>query len=551
MSNNHNNFYVRLPIILAIAICAGIFVGAKMFGDGKTSKGDINANVSRLREVLTHINNEYVDSTDLNALTDHAIQQMLQKLDPHTSYIPAKDMEYLGTQLDGDFEGIGVSFQIFHDTLHIETVIGGGPSEQAGLRSGDKIIKVNEENIAGVGLTNRGVFDRLRGKKGTKVKITVLRKGEPNPLTFNITRAKIPQHSIDVAYMLDSKTGYIKISRFGATAYDEFKASLEKLLKQGMKQVMIDLRDNGGGYMDRAVNIVDELVGGEKLIVYTDGKLDRYDEKYKTKSRGIFEQGAVVLLIDEESASASEIVAGALQDNDRALIVGRRSFGKGLVQRPISLSDGSELRITISRYYTPSGRSIQKPYVMGQREEYYAEEEKRYSNGELFYADSNRIDRNQQYKTSKGRTVYGGGGIMPDYFVAVDTSHISDFLTVQTIGTVHEIIREFALDYANENKNKLLSMGIRNYVRDFQVNDEMLKKFIKMCEKQSVKYHEKGFEKSKKYIKNNIKAFIGRMIWDSEAAFAVWNQEDAIVQKAMTLFDEAARLESRTLIKGK
>ncbi|MCU0393089.1 MAG: S41 family peptidase [Thermoflexibacter sp.] len=548
---SENNFYVRLPIILAIAICAGIFVGAKMFGDKKSYQGDVNANVSKLREVLTHINNEYVDSTNINVLTDHAIQEMLQKLDPHTSYTTAKDMEFFGTQLEGDFEGIGVSFQIFRDTLYVESVLAGGPSEKAGIHSGDKIVKVNEENIAGIGISSRGVFERLRGKKGSKVKITVVRKGEIKPLAFDVVRAKIPQHTVEVAYMIDNKTGFIKLSRFGANVYDEFKEAMEKLLKQGMKQVMIDLRDNPGGYMDRAVNIVDEIVGGDKLIVYTDGKLDKYDEKYRTKNKGIFEQDAVVVLIDEESASASEIVAGALQDNDRAIIVGRRSFGKGLVQKPISLSDGSELRITISRYYTPSGRSIQKPYEMGHRDEYYEAEEKRYTNGDLFHADSNKINHSQEYKTLKGRIVYGGGGIMPDYFVAIDTTHFSEFLTMQTIGTVHEVIREFALDYANDNRTKLLGMGIRNYVRDFQVNEEMLKKVIKMCERQSVKYNERGFEKSKKYIKNHIKAFIGRTVWDAEAAYSVWNQEDAIVQKALLLFTEANKLAEGKLASGK
>jgi carboxyl-terminal processing protease len=547
----NNNFYIRLPILLAIAVCAGIFVGAKMFGGNTSSKNDVTTNVTKIREILNYINNDYVDSANIDQLTDHAIKEMLQKLDPHTSYIPTKDMDYLGTQLDGDIEGIGISFQIFHDTLHVESVVIGGPSEQAGLRSGDKIVKVNEESIAGVNLSTRGVFDRLRGKKGSKVKIGVLRKGNQNVLFFNITRAKIPQHSIDVAFMMDNKSGYIKISRFGATVYDEFKTSLEKLLKQGMKQVIIDLRDNGGGYMDRAINMADELIGGDRLIVYTDGKVDRYDEKYKTKTKGVFEQGAVIVLIDEESASASEIMAGALQDNDRALIVGRRSYGKGLVQRPIDLNDGSELRLTISRYYTPSGRSIQKPYVMGELENYAHDYEDRVSHGELFHADSNKLDKSKQYKTVKGRVVYGGGGIMPDYFVAADTSHFSSYLTMQTASTINEAVREFTLDYANDNKTKLLEMGIRNFVRDFQVSEEMLKKFVKMTNKQSVKYDEKGFTKSKEYLKNNIKAFIGRITWDSEAAFSVWNQQDEIVKKAMTLFGEASKLESGKLANGK
>lgn len=545
---NYSNFYVRLPIILAIAICAGIFVGAKMFG-GHANSSDVSSNVSKIREILNYINNDYVDSTNIDKLTDHAIKEMLQKLDPHTSYIPVEDMNSTyATQLNPDIEGIGVSFQIFRDTLHIESVVAGGPSEQAGMRSGDKIVKVNEETIAGVGLTNRGVFDRLRGKKGSKVKIGVIRRGNEGLLTFNVTRAKIPQHSVDVAYMIDNKTGFVKISRFGATVYDEFKTSLEKLIKQGMKQLIIDLRDNGGGYMDRAISMADELIGGDKLIVYTDGKLDKYDEKYRTKNKGIFEQGAVIMLIDEESASASEIMAGALQDNDRALIVGRRSYGKGLVQRPIDLSDGSELRLTISRYYTPSGRSIQKPYIMGELDEYAHDYEQRVSHGELFHADSNKLDQSKQYKTGKGRVVYGGGGIMPDYFVAVDTSHFSSYFTPQAASGINETIVEFALLYANENKSKILEMGIRNFARDFELSDESLKKFVKMADKQNIKHHESGFEKSKSYIKNNIKAYIGRMVWSSEASFAVWNQHDEIVKKAMILFGEASKLENGKLV---
>ncbi|TAH20956.1 MAG: S41 family peptidase [Cytophagales bacterium] len=547
-----NNFYVRLPIFLAIAICAGIFVGAKMFGGHQSGTSDVSMNVAKIREILNYINNDYVDSTNIDKLTDHAIKEMLQKLDPHTSYIPVEDMNSTyATQLNSDIEGIGISFQIFRDTLNIESVVVGGPSEQAGMQSGDKIVQVNEETIAGVGLTNRGVFDRLRGKKGSKVKIGVTRKGINKILTFNVVRAKIPQHSIDVAYMIDNKTGFIKISRFGATVYDEFKTSLEKLLKQGMKQIVIDLRDNGGGYMDRAINMADELIGGDRLIVYTDGKLDKYDEKYRTKNKGIFEQGAVIVLIDEESASASEIMAGALQDNDRALIVGRRSYGKGLVQRPIDLNDGSELRLTISRYYTPSGRSIQKPYVMGELDDYAHDYEQRVSHGELFHADSNKLDQTKQYKTVKGRTVYGGGGIMPDHFVAVDTSHYSTYFTPQSASSINESIIETALLYATENKTKCLEMGIRNFVRDFQIDDEILKKFVKMTNRQGVKYDEAGFEKSKNYIRNNIKAYIGRMVWDSEASFSVWNQHDEIVKKALTLFGEASKLENSKLAKGK
>ncbi|MGB3617959.1 MAG: S41 family peptidase, partial [Catalinimonas sp.] len=349
---------VRLPLLLSLAIAGGILLGATMFG-GQNNRGVLNG-YKKFGEILGLIERDYVDTVNTEDLIESAIQQMLENLDPHTVYIPSRDVEMAQTQLEGDFEGIGIEFLIVNDTIQVVSPITDGPSERVGLQAGDKIIAVDGDPVAGVGFTNRDVFDKLRGPKSSKVKVAVQRRGEPSPLDFVITRDKIPSYSIDVAYMIDRQTGYIKVSRFAANTYNEFKQSLEELRAQGMQRMILDLRDNPGGYMDRATKMADEFLSGNKLIVYADGRGERYDSKAFAYRQGMFEEGAVIVLINEGSASASEIVAGALQDNDRALIVGRRSYGKGLVQMPVNLTDGSELRLTIARYYTPSGRSVQK-----------------------------------------------------------------------------------------------------------------------------------------------------------------------------------------------
>jgi len=396
---------------MAITLAGGVFIGATMFG-GRTSSS-VTKGVTKFREILNYVDKDYVDTVNTDDLVDYSIEKMLEKLDPHTTYIPSKDLEMARTQLESDFDGIGIEFNIFKDTVYVIAPFNGGPAETAGLRAGDKIVSVNGQPMVGTDLENSSVFTKLRGPRGTKVRVGVVRKGTGQSLEFTITRNRIPQYSIDAAYMVDNTTGYIKVNRFASNTYDEFKKSLSQLKRQGMQQLVLDLRGNPGGYMDRATNMADEFLSGDKLIVYTDGKEARYDQKIKAFQPGIFEKGALVVLIDEGSASASEIVAGALQDNDRALIVGRRSFGKGLVQAPIPLDDGSELRLTISRYYTPSGRSIQKPYTHDGKEDYGKDVMKRYEHGEFFNADSIKFDPKLKYYTSKRRVVYGGGGIIP------------------------------------------------------------------------------------------------------------------------------------------
>jgi carboxyl-terminal processing protease len=531
-------FYIRLPLIVALTLMAGIFIGAKMFGS-RTDQ-DVNNAVLKFREVFKYIDSYYVDSVQMDKIAETGIKKMLEELDPHTSYIPSSEVEAMNAPLEGDFEGIGVEFTIFKDTLEVVATIQGGPSEEVGMQSGDKIIAVNGKNIAGIKLTNKTIFENLRGKKGTKVELTVIRNHNPTPLYFTVTRNKIPTYTVDGSYMIDKQTGYIKITRFGAKTYEEFRKSMEQLISQGMKRLILDLRGNPGGYMDKAVRIADEFLANNKLIVYTKGKENRFDSKEKAAFEGVFEQGAVIVLLDEGSASASEIVAGALQDNDRALIVGRRSFGKGLVQKPIILTDGSELRLTISRYYTPSGRSIQKKYELGHAADYSADIAKRYEQGELYNADSIKFDKEQAFKTAAGRTVYGGGGISPDHFIAQDTSYITTYLNQLYRAN---LIREFALTYANKNKITLKQMSEMNYVTSFELSDLEMQTFIAFAQNEGVKFVAKDYEISKKFIKNQIKAFIARTIWQKENVFSrILGLEDYDLIEATKLFDEAEKL---------
>jgi len=472
----NSKFYIRLPFLMAAAIAAGILIGATMV-DNKTSIKNVFTSVLKFREILTHVERDYVDQVDTDKLVEGAIRNMLESLDPHTIYIPAEERQLTKSELEGGFDGIGIEFSIIRDTITVVDPLSGGPSEKLGLKTGDKIIKVDDENVAGIGITNRGVFKRLRGPKGSEVKVGIKRRNHSKLLDFNIVRDKIPQRSVDVSYMVDNEIGYLKISRFSATTYDEFKKELELLVDQGMKKLILDLQGNPGGYMDRAVEVADEFISGDKMIVYTKGKESRYDSESRASQTGIFEEGPLIVLIDQGSASASEIVSGALQDNDRALIVGRRSFGKGLVQRPIVLSDGSELRLVISRYYIPSGRFIQKPYRNG--EDYNQELYDRYTNGEYFSPDSTWIDEAQEYQTLKGRTVYGGGGVMPDIFVPVDTSQNSTYLNSLFISNA---IGESTLKYYEANRARLEEMTYQEYVLNFEVSEKMLQALIALVE---------------------------------------------------------------------
>ncbi len=537
---------VRLPMLLGVTLAGGMLIGATFFGGAK-SINNIGRGYTKYREILQLIENNYVDSVNTDELVDYSIEQMLHKLDPHTAYMNPQDAIAARSQLEGGFDGIGVEFNIYKDTVYVVTPISGGPSEMAGIQSGDKIIKVDETPLAGGKIDNSLVYKALRGKRGTPVKMTILRRGQAGPKVFTVTRDRIPTYSVDAAYMVDAKTGYIKVNRFSETTYDEFKTALASLKAQGMTQLMMDLRNNPGGYMDRATNIADEFIAGNKLLVYTDGKDNRYDRQTHAHITGQFEEGPLVVLVDEGSASASEIVAGALQDHDRALIAGRRSFGKGLVQMPVPLSDGSELRLTISRYYTPSGRSIQKPYVMGQEGDYEKDLEKRSKRGEYYVADSIKNDPKLKFRTDGGRVVYGGGGITPDYFIPRDSTWQTPYL-IQLYGK--NIVREFALEYANDNRAKLEKMSFADFDRTVIINDEQMSRLVKNATDEGIKFNEKGYNRAKPYIQTQIKALVARTIYQKKNKagqnnefFRVVGQSDNTYQKALTLFDQANKLQ--------
>jgi carboxyl-terminal processing protease len=536
----NSRIYIKLPIFLALAIICGIFIGAIM--NKNSASSNIAQNYMKYAEILNYIERDYVDTVNLDDLVDYSITKMLEKLDPHTVYIPKKDIEIARSQLKGDFEGIGIEFNIIKDTLYVVTPINGGPSETAGLMAGDKIVKVDDKVIAGIGITNSDVFKKLRGPKGSQVKLTIKRRGIQKPLDFMIIRDKIPTYSVDVSYMADPETGYIKVTNFAENTYTEFKSAITKLNAQGMKRLILDLRDNPGGYLDRATKMADEFLPDHKLIVYTDGKEPRYDQRYNAEFTGDFEKGALIVLINEGSASASEIVSGALQDNDRALIVGRRSFGKGLVQMPIPLNDGSEIRLTISRYYTPSGRSIQKPYNPNNIDDYGSDLSKRYKQGEFFHADSIKFNDSLKFKTSKGRIVYGGGGIMPDIFVPRDTTEYTSYL-VDLFNK--NILREYTLDYYTNNKKELSAMKLEDFKAKFKVNEQMMNDVLSLAGKSGIKFKEAEYNKSKNYIKLNLKAYIARSLYGNNGFYNVLNDGDEIYQAAIKQFPKALELEKR------
>ena len=528
--------HTYLPTLVALGVGVGILIGIFISKYNYPIK-DIQHASKKYGTILSIIENDYVDTVDVEQLFESSVYSMLEQLDPHTSYTPARDLALVKSQLEGGFEGVGIEFHIMNDTLYVITAISGGPSEKAGLKAGDKIIKVDGKNIAGIGMETNDVFNLLRGQKGTKVILSIKRNNNKELLEFEIERDKIPTYSVDASYMLNDKTGYIKVSRFAENTYKEFKDGLTKLKDKGMNQLILDLRDNGGGYMSVAIGMAEELLKKGSLIVYTDGRLDQYRETHRSSRNGLFENENLIVLINENSASASEIVAGALQDNDRALIVGRRSFGKGLVQAPIRLDDGSELRLTISRYYTPSGRCIQKSYSL--EEEYSDDYVKRYENGELFYADSIKIVDTLKYKTTHGRTVYGGGGIIPDDFVAKDTLGYTDYL-----GKLYSenIIRQFVLSYVNENKEKLEPKGFETFKNSFKVTNAMVSEIVKRAEQAQIKTNRKQLRLSEDKLKEDVKSIIARSIWGNSSYYEITNQSDPMILKSLQLFDKAEKI---------
>jgi carboxyl-terminal processing protease len=531
---------IIIPLVLCLGLAGGFYIGTTM--NTRKASSEVGKDVQKLREVLTFIDKEYVDDVRTEKLVDESIQHLLAKLDPHSVYIPASERNQANEDLRGNFDGIGVEFNIFQDTIVIISALAGGPSEALGIMSGDKIVKVDGKDVAGVGITSPDVMKLLKGPSGTEVKVSIQRSGATEPIEFTIVRDKIPQFSLDVAYMVDPETGYIKISRFAATTYDEFSAALTKLKGRGMKRLVLDLQSNGGGYMEIAIQMADDFLSGGKKIVYTDGKDKDLNRHATSGSDGNFEQGDLIVLVNEWSASASEILAGALQDNDRALVVGRRSYGKGLVQNPFSLTDGSELRLTISRYYTPSGRSIQKPY--DDEEEYSQDILSRYQKGEFFHADSIHFNDTLKYTTANGRTVYGGGGIMPDYFIPLDTTQNSHYLNELYATTT---IYEYAFKYAERNKKELERKGFDAFFTSFTVTDGMLDDLAKLGQKKKLKPDYEELRTKKRLFQIHVKAQIARKIWGNDGLYPIMNENNEIFQQALKLFDRIPELNKKPM----
>lgn len=529
---------VFLPIILSFVLVLGIWLGYVL--SNRTNRGaNVNQNYhastnDKINSLLDYIEYQYVDTINKKELVEKTVTSMLQSLDPHSSYIAASEFETVNEPLEGNFDGIGVEFNIIKDTIRVINPIEGGPSEKIGIRAGDKIVKVEGKNVAGVKITNKEVFDKLRGKSGTVVKVSILRSGIVKPLEFNITRDAIPLYSLDASYMVKSDVGYIKISKFAATTYDEYLKAFNELSKQGMKKLILDLRGNPGGYLNAAVDISDEFLTNGLQIVYTQGKANP-KKTYKATTRGSFENNPLVVLIDEGSASASEIVAGAVQDNDRGTIIGRRSFGKGLVQDQLQLPDGSAIRLTIARYYTPTGRCIQKPYS-DDKDQYYNEEYDRYTNGELLNKDSIKLDKTKTYNTPEGKTVYGGGGIMPDVFVPIDTAKTNSFLNkVFYAGAINT----FAFEYADKYRAKLKEFtSAKNYIDRFEISNAILDDFYQYCSKQNINLEKASKEKTNEALKPYLKAFIGRDVFDKDAYYPIINQKDKCILKGIEVLSE-------------
>lgn len=494
-----------------------------------------DVNGLKLMEVMDKVSRYYVDSVDEEQFVEETIVQMLHELDPHSSYISAEELKEISEQLTGEFEGIGVSFNILEDTIFIVGTIQGGPSERVGIMAGDRIISVNEENVAGIGITTSGVQKRLKGKKGTEVDVTVYRKSVDKQLKFTIVRDKIPVYSLDASYMVDDEIGYIKLSRFSQTTAEEFEEALKELQQEGMENLILDLSGNGGGYLRIAIELADHFLGSGRRIVYTEGdKMPRRD--YKATSRGLFEEGKLVIMIDETSASASEIVSGAIQEWDRGVLVGRRSFGKGLVQQPFRLNDGSEMRLTIARYYTPTGRLIQKPYDEGY-DNYAMDIINRYNSGELNSSDSILFPESEKFETLvKGRTVYGGGGIMPDYFVPIDTSANTEYLrSLFSNG----IFNRFILGYIDQER-PALERKYRNFdsFRSKFDASPLLDELVSFASQEGVDYEDADFQRSKEQIEVLIKAYVARDLWETGQFYQVFNESDPIFQKAREVLEE-------------
>lgn len=532
MSSNKNRL---MPFLLAICLVAGILIGTFYTNHFSGNKlGIINTSSNKLNALLHIIDEQYVDTVSMFNLVEEAMPQILAELDPHSSYIPAKDLEAVNSDLKGSFSGIGVQFTIQDDTIHINSVIQGGPSEKVGLLAGDRIVEVDDSSFVGKIVTNSEAMRRLKGEKGSKVKLGIYRPGEKEILHFTVVRGDIPVKSIDAAYMINDKFGYVKVNKFGETTYPELLVALAQLSQANCKGMIIDLRGNTGGYMAAAIQMVNEFLPNNKLIVYTEGRKSPR-ENYTSNGTGSSQTMPLIVLMDEGSASASEIFAGAIQDNDRGTIIGRRSFGKGLVQQPIEFSDGSAIRLTIARYYTPSGRCIQKPYEKGNDAEYEMDIITRYEHGEFFSADSIKQNIKEIYHTSLGRTVYGGGGIMPDIFVPQDTTGMTSYYRM---ATTRGLIIRYTLDYTDKNRNKLKEYDTPQKMEAYLKTQNLLEKFAGYAEKKGLKRRNILMYKSKQLFEESLYGNIIYNMLGIEAYITYSNLTDKTVQKALEVLEK-------------
>jgi carboxyl-terminal processing protease len=536
MENNRRSF-IFLPIAFSLVLIAGILLGYYLLRSSFLQNSQFNGIIktkNTLTELIRFIDKNYVDSVDVQKLNEEAITGMLLSLDPHSVYIPASDFTDANDPLMGNFEGIGIQFRIENDTVMVINTIPGGPSEKVGLLAGDRIIKVEGKNIAGIKIENEKVMKLLKGPKDTKVKVSIYRRGLKKPVDYTITRGIIPTWSIEISYAVNSKIGYIKLSKFSATTGDELHAALSDLKEKGVNKLILDLRGNSGGYLNEAIAVSDEFLPDNKLIVFTKG-LHRPKNVAKSTSYGLWDDLPVVVLIDEGSASASEIVSGAIQDNDRGTIIGRRSFGKGLVQEQVSLSDGSALRLTVARYYTPTGRCIQKPYTKG-AEEYYMEYYHRMTDGELESADSIKLNDSLKYTTPGGKTVYGGGGIMPDIFVPVERNPSLKFYNE----SVNKgILYQFAFDYTDRNRASLSAYkdAIR-FDKSFLVSGSVYNEYIAFADKNGIKYSAAETSASQQRISDLMKSHIARNLYDSKGFYPIYLRTDDAFKKAIEVLEK-------------
>lgn len=515
-----------LPLAVAISVVIGILVGLTFTNQRYSTDSD-----RKLNTILNLIANDYVDdSIDINDLIEMSIPQILNHLDPHTVYFSAEDLKSAQEELDGNFSGVGISFQLFNDTLTVIEVIPGGPSDRAGILAGDRIVNINDSAFVGKEINAEQVKVKLRGAKGSKVKLGIKRSNSKSLLNFSVTRDDIPVKSVDASYMLDKGIGYVKVNGFGSTTYDEFISALGQLNKQGAKKFVIDLRGNVGGYFETAVRMVNEFLPENQLIVFTKGRNKRDDTSIYSDGTGSFQDAELVVLIDEFSASSSEIFAGAIQDNDRGLVIGNRSFGKGLVQKQFVLPDSSAIRLTIARYYTPSGRCIQKPYSKGE-EAYQDELLSRYSNGELYSKDSIKINKSKIYETLHGRKVYGGGGIIPDIFVPRDTSYITSYyIAIANAG----MLQQFAFSYVDKNRAALKQMqDYKQFIRMLPPNEDLLMQFVQYAAQRKIPARWFYINQSQDLILNQLKALIARDIFGMQAYYPIINKSDKVIEAAL------------------